>query len=301
MGNSFLFTIITIMILIRISMQNENNECPKKCDCLEQYVDCSKKNLVSVPRIPKWVEQLDLSYNKLSKGITEGFEELLSLKILKLDKNTLLHIPTFLHPNQIQESGYNQPAYGGQAGQLEIGHGPYPSIGAGGTVSPQVQQWFRAVDKDQSGFITAIELKSALVNAQGQTFSETACNLMIGMFDKDRSGHINLEEFDKLYTYINQWLAVFKTYDTDQSGHIDGPELSKALMQMGFRFTPEFINFLIKRSDPNEGKISVDNFIVLCVQVQRFTEAFRVRDTQQNGTVTIGFEDFLNIALSCSI
>ncbi|XP_047527573.1 peflin [Vanessa atalanta] len=198
-------------------------------------------------------------------------------------------------------SGYNQPAYGGQTGQLEIGHGPYPSIGAGGTISPQVQQWFRAVDKDQSGFITAIELKSALVNAQGQTFSETACNLMIGMFDKDRSGHINLEEFDKLYTYINQWLAVFKTYDTDQSGHIDGPELSKALMQMGFRFTPEFINFLIKRCDPNEGKISVDNFIVLCVQVQRFTEAFRVRDTQQNGTVTIGFEDFLNIALSCSI
>ncbi|XP_038216001.1 peflin [Zerene cesonia] len=198
--------------------------------------------------------------------------------------------------------GYGQPGYGQpQGGQLEVGHGPYPSIGAGGNISPQVMQWFRAVDKDQSGFITAPELKAALVNAQGQTFSETACNLMIGMFDKDRSGHINVEEFDKLYTYINQWLAVFKTYDTDQSGHIDEQELSKALTQMGFRFSPEFINFLSKRSDPKEGKISVDNFIVLCVQVQRFTEAFRVRDTQQNGTVTIGFEDFLNIALSCSI
>lgn len=45
------------------------------------------------------------------------------------------------------------------------------------------------------------------------------------MFDKDRSGHINLEEFDKLYTYINQWLAVFKTYDRDQSGNIDEQEL----------------------------------------------------------------------------
>ncbi|XP_075969437.1 penta-EF-hand domain containing protein peflin isoform X2 [Anticarsia gemmatalis] len=182
-----------------------------------------------------------------------------------------------------------------------MGHGPYPSIGNAGGVNPQVQQWFRAVDKDQSGAISAVELKAALVNAQGQTFSETACNLMIGMFDKDRSGHINVEEFEKLYTYVNQWLAVFKTYDMDQSGCIDEKELTNALTQMGFRFTPEFINFLVKRCDPQEGKISVDHFIVLCVQIQRFTEAFRSRDTQQNGTVTIGFEDFLNVALSCSI
>ncbi|CAG9585587.1 unnamed protein product [Danaus chrysippus] len=141
------------------------------------------------------------------------------------------------------QPGYNQPGYGGSPAQLEIGHGPYPSMGTGGTISPQVQQWFNAVDKDRSGFITALELKSALVNAQGQTFSETACSLMMGMFDKDRTGHINVEEFDKLYTYINQWLAVFKTYDTDQSGHIEEEELSKALSTMGFRFSPDFISF----------------------------------------------------------
>lgn len=46
------------------------------------------------------------------------------------------------------------------------------------------------------------------------------------MFDKDRTGHINVEEFEKLYTYVNQWLAVFKTYDTDQSGSIEEKELS---------------------------------------------------------------------------
>ncbi|GBP28274.1 Peflin [Eumeta japonica] len=194
------------------------------------------------------------------------------------------------------------PGYGAPPPQqLEIGHGPYPSIGPGGGISPQVQQWFYAVDKDRSGFITANELKAALVNANGQNFSDTACYLMIGMFDKDRTGHINMEEFDKLYTYINQWLAVFKTYDTDQSGNIEEEELSKAFTQMGFHFSPEFIKFLCKRNNANDGKVSVDNFIVLCVQIQRFTEAFKERDTQRNGTVTIGFEDFLNVALSCSI
>lgn len=74
-----------------------------------------------------------------------------------------------------------------------------------------------------------------------------------------------------------------------------------ALTQMGFRFSPEFIRFLIVKSDPENHRImSVDQFIVVCVQIQRFTEAFRQRDTERNGTISIAFEDFLNVALSCS-
>ncbi|XP_053966647.1 peflin [Anastrepha obliqua] len=168
-------------------------------------------------------------------------------------------------------------------------------------VSPQAQQWFNMVDRDRSGKICSTELKAALVNGRGENFSDNACKLMISMFDKDASGTIDVYEFEKLYEYINQWLMVFKTYDRDGSGHIDENELAQAFTQMGFRFTPEFINFLVKKSDPREHKeISVDQFIVLCVQIQRFTEAFRQRDSQQNGTITIGFEDFLSIAIGCS-
>lgn len=47
-------------------------------------------------------------------------------------------------------------------------------------VSPEVEQWFAAVDRDRSGKISAVELKAALANGQGGTFSDTACKLMIG-------------------------------------------------------------------------------------------------------------------------
>lgn len=32
-----------------------------------------------------------------------------------------------------------------------------------------------------------------------------------------------------------------------------------------------------------------------------FTDAFRVRDTEQTGVISIGFEDFLGVALNCSV
>uniref|UniRef100_T1H6J6 EF-hand domain-containing protein n=1 Tax=Megaselia scalaris TaxID=36166 RepID=T1H6J6_MEGSC len=114
---------------------------------------------------------------------------------------------------------------------------------------------------------------------------------------------------------VQQW---FQAVDRDRSGKINSQELKAALIngkgeqfsdnscklmiQMGFRFSPEFINFLVKKLDPTKhSEISVDNFIVVCVQVQRFTEAFRVRDTEQKGQITIGFEDFLSIAIGSSI
>lgn len=165
-------------------------------------------------------------------------------------------------------------------------------------VNTEVQQWFAAVDRDGSGRITATELKAALANGQGGTFSDTACRLMIGMFlkfncfnlsinfrifktfyssfvgmfDKEKSGTIDLYEFQALYNYINSWLSVFRGFDHDNSGSIQENELSAALTRMGYRLTPEFISFLIKKSDPNgHSYITIDQFIVLCVQIQRFT------------------------------
>ena len=45
-----------------------------------------------------------------------------------------------------------------------------------------------------------------------------------------------------------------------------------ALQQMGFRFSPEFVKFLVSKSDfKTHSQMSVDQFIVVCVQIQRFT------------------------------
>lgn len=183
------------------------------------------------------------------------------------------------------------------------GYNPYGGYGQPpqqAQVSPEVQNFFSQVDKDRSGKINSQELQQALINGKGQQFSDQACNLMISMFDADRSGTIDVYEFEKLFNYINQWLSCFKAYDRDGSGAIEEAELGQALTQMGFRFSQPFIQFLISVNDPNRREIAVDQFIVLCIKVQRFTDAFRQRDTQQQGIISIGFEDFLGIALACT-
>lgn len=70
-----------------------------------------------------------------------------------------------------------------------------------------------------------------------------------------------------------------------------------AFSQMGFNFSPNFTKQLCSKSNDHKD-VTVDEFIVLCVTVQRLTEAFRVRDTQQNGVIQINFEDFLSVVLT---
>ncbi|XP_013182223.1 PREDICTED: leucine-rich repeats and immunoglobulin-like domains protein 3 [Papilio xuthus] len=121
MGDShYLVSIVVLLFVFPFSLQIENYECPQKCDCLEKYVDCSKKNLISIPRIPEWVEKLDLSFNRLNEEVTKYFDKLNALKVLKLDNNGLHYIPDFLKTSQIEEINMNR----NDIESIDVGHFP---------------------------------------------------------------------------------------------------------------------------------------------------------------------------------
>ena len=46
-----------------------------------------------------------------------------------------------------------------------------------------------------------------------------------GMFDRDYSGQIDVQEFQALWGYIQQWKAQFDALDRDRSGTINTDEL----------------------------------------------------------------------------
>ncbi|XP_065713250.1 peflin [Patagioenas fasciata] len=205
---------------------------------------------------------------------------------------------------------YGQPPPGGPYGGGTApggpygGPGPYGGAAPGGHappgVDPEAFSWFQAVDADHSGYISVKELKQALVNSNWSTFNDETCLLMINMFDKTRSGRIDVYGFSALMRFIQQWKNLFQQYDRDQSGSISFSELQQAFSQMGYNLSPQFSQLLLSRyaqrsSNPS---IQLDRFIQICMQLQSTTDAFREKDTGLVGNVRLSYEDFLTMVVT---
>ncbi|KAK0151454.1 Peflin [Merluccius polli] len=190
--------------------------------------------------------------------------------------------------------GYGtQPQQGGAYGH----QGPAGNIPPG--VSPEAFQWFQTVDTDHSGFITLKELRQALVNSNWSAFSDETCLMMINMFDRTRTGRMDVFGFSALLGFMQQWRALFQQYDRDRSGTINGNELHQALAQMGYNLSPQFTETLVGRFAVRGGRpgIQLDRFIQVCTQLQSMTQTFRERDQSMTGNVRLSYEDFLSGAI----
>jgi Ca2+-binding EF-hand superfamily protein len=158
---------------------------------------------------------------------------------------------------------------------------------------------FQKVDKDRSGAISVDELQQALSNGSWTPFNPETVRLMIGMFDRDRSGTINFQEFGSLWKYVTDWQQTFRNYDKDNSGSIDKNELKTALSSFGYRLSDRFYDILIRKFDRSgRGTVAFDDFIQCCVVIQTLTNSFRHYDTNKNGWISITYEQFLMLVFS---
>uniref|UniRef100_A0A8C9PWS4 Peflin n=1 Tax=Spermophilus dauricus TaxID=99837 RepID=A0A8C9PWS4_SPEDA len=192
---------------------------------------------------------------------------------------------------------YSQPppsSYGAQQ------PGPYGQGGVPPNVDPEAYSWFQSVDSDHSGYISKKELKQALVNSNWSSFNDETCLMMINMFDKTKSGRIDVYGFSALWKFIQQWKNLFQQYDRDHSGSISYTELQQALSQMGYNLSPQFTQLLVSRYCPRSGSpaMQLDRFIQVCTQLQVLTEAFREKDTAVQGNIRLSFEDFVTMTAS---
>jgi len=97
------------------------------------------------------------------------------------------------------------------------------------------------------------------------------------------------------------WHGIFRRFDQDNSGLIDRRELHAALQGFGFNLPADMVHKLEKRfapppkagENPNMG-ISFDRFLMACVTVKHYTEAFRRFDPQSTGKATLDYNAFVS-------
>ncbi|KAK3675679.1 hypothetical protein LTR78_004320 [Recurvomyces mirabilis] len=168
---------------------------------------------------------------------------------------------------------------------------------------------FLQVDKDRSGQLSEEELRRALVNGDYTAFDHHTVKMMIRMFDTDRSGTINFDEFCGLWGFLAAWRALFDRFDVDRSGNISLREFEDALVAFGYRLSPQFVQLLFGtyarshsrgRGDDGEREkvLSFDLFVQACISLKRMTDVFKKYDSDRDGYITLSFEEFLTGAQS---
>jgi len=161
---------------------------------------------------------------------------------------------------------------------------------------------FLSVDRDKSGYISADELQVALSNGTWNPFNPETVRLMIGMFDKQNRGTVSFEDFGALWKYVTDWQSCFRSFDQDNSGNIDRNELRTALTAFGYRLSEGLIDMIVRKYDRSgRGIIYFDDFIQCCIVLYTLTSAFRQYDTDQDGIITIHYEQFLSMVFSLKV
>ena len=168
-------------------------------------------------------------------------------------------------------------------------------------IDPVVQKWFDAVNKDTSGEISTDKLQCLMVGKNWGRFSGEACRMMIELHDKDGSGTIDISEFQQLLESINQWSRIFHGFDKeDLQGGLNQSEMTKAFQEMGYTFSPWVIQRMLARYAFRTKKLSLENFILINLQLQRLTKGFcsRVHNKDKNqGQAVMHYEYFLTLAM----
>ncbi|THU90646.1 EF-hand [Dendrothele bispora CBS 962.96] len=180
---------------------------------------------------------------------------------------------------------YGQQSPPDAPGSSAAGHSMEPP-----DADPQLLDWFAAVDTDSSGRITVQDLEIALMEGDWTPFNIETVKMLMSIFDTDRSGTIDFNEFASLWKYIEDLQDVFRNFDHNHSGSIDGSELGEALSQVGFRLPHHLLDLVQRKYGTTTGghnqtapTISFEYFIRACVAIWQLSEAFQQLDSSRDG------------------
>jgi len=157
------------------------------------------------------------------------------------------------------------------------------------------QQWFRSVDRDNSGSISAQEL--AGIQFSSRPIGIPVAAKLIKVFDKDHSGSVDFNEYVALQRFLEHMSNAFFTADKDRSGTIDPQEIFTALGQAGFQLSMGTIQAAVNKFDPARRGLDFPNFLYVCAHLAHCRSIFEWNDPQRTGQVHLTYDSLCHIGI----
>ncbi|XP_010943919.1 uncharacterized protein [Elaeis guineensis] len=163
-----------------------------------------------------------------------------------------------------------------------------------------LREWFGRVDSNHTGNITAPQLQRALA-VGNLDFPLSIVQQMIRMYDFDRNGTMNFEEFLALNKFLLKVQNVFSALERGR-GFLPLDDVYAALVKLGFSLDSPAFYTVCESFDKNKmGMVRLDEFISLCIFVQSACNLFNSFDTPKQGRVTLDFNQFVYCTANCRI
>lgn len=121
---------------------------------------------------------------------------------------------------------------------------------------------------------------------------------MLAMLDTDKSGRLNLAEFEVLMGDIYKWKAAFKQFDRSGTGRLNVSELRDALNAAGYQLNNRVLNALVHRYGSRDGTMAFDDFIMCAVRIRTMIEAFKTRDRGGNQQASFTLDDWVETTMN---
>ncbi|TFK33830.1 hypothetical protein BDQ12DRAFT_614617 [Crucibulum laeve] len=209
-----------------------------------------------------------------------------------------------------QQGGYGgQPAYGGPppgyGGGYAGGFGGAPRAPPPGIDPKQSRSWIfvSRLYIQQLIYLTEVSVDNALKNANNKNFDLDTVKYLVSTFDTNYDGGIGMNEFVGIWIYIKEWQDAVRQIDNDQSGFIDRGELQQGLTAFGIRWTPEIIDFVLRKygirpnlQPPLGPTIPFDRFMRACVVLKKLQESFD--KGQRGGRMQFTHDELTKLILS---
>lgn len=136
----------------------------------------------------------------------------------------------------------------------------------------EIKQLFELFDKDKDGLITKDELKMVLRDFGN--IDKKEIQTLYDQMGVKQDGNINFKQFSKcIETYYyktdkqseeEELKNSFKLFDKDKSGTIDVEELKKVLTSIGEKLSDKEVDVLFREADRNkDGHIQYSEFVKL--------------------------------------